>query len=378
MMPPLHPVQQAFAQLLRGEPTGLAAFGLAPDAFLRTCVDEDLAGLVYERLRRQRDTTGWPDGLRAALAEHLRAETAAELVRRAEVIRVLEALSANAVRPLLLKGTPLAYLLYNAPHLRPRCDVDLLIPRARLEAATATLRSLGYAAPPYCGGELLFGQVVFVRTDALGIDHVIDLHWKLSTQAVVADLLTYDDIAHLSVSVPALGPIARTAGLVHALLIASVHGVVHHRNIERLIWIHDIHLLASRLRPSDLEAFVDRAIGGRVAAVCAHSLRLSRARLGTIVPDKVLRSLEAAGLDEPSAAYLRPGRTWRHEQMSTLRSLAGWPDRLRLAREVLLPAPDYMRQRYGLVSGSVSTWLLPACYVYRTVRGGVDVLRGRK
>ena len=219
--------RDAFAQLLRGEPTEFAAFGLAPDEFLQACRDEDLVGLVYERVREQRDTTGWPDSLRAALAHHVRAETAAELVRRMEVVTVLDALSTKAVRPLLLKGTPLAYMLYDAPHLRPRCDTDLLIPRTQLEAATATLRSLGYAAPPYCDGELLFGQVVFVRTDAVGIDHVIDVHWKISTQAVVADLLTYDDISVRAISVPALGPAARTAGLVHALLLACLHGIVH-------------------------------------------------------------------------------------------------------------------------------------------------------
>ena len=87
--------------------------------------------------------------------------------------------------------------------------------------------------------------------------------------------------------------------------------------------------------------------------------------------------LEAAGPDEPSAVYL-PGRGWRHEQMSNLGNMTSWTDRLRLARQILLPSPGYMRGRYGLASGSFSTLLLPALYVHRTVRGGVEVLRGRK
>jgi hypothetical protein len=51
---------------------------------------------------------------------------------------------------------------------------------------------------------------------------------------------------------------------------------------------------------------------------------------------------------------------------------------MRLLREVFLPTPDYMQQSYGFAPGSVSSLLLPMLYIHRALRGGVNVLTGRK
>ena len=45
---------------------------------------------------------------------------------------------------------------------------------------------------------------------------------------------------------------------VHALLVACIHRVAHHRGTERLIWLLDIHLLASRLEEREWTALVSR------------------------------------------------------------------------------------------------------------------------
>jgi hypothetical protein len=367
-----------FARVLRGEDTSFAAFGRTPDEFMRDCADEDLEGLVHERVHEMASTAVWPSPVRASLERQARDNMASELARRVEIASVLGALAAEGVRPLLFKGTALAYTLYEAPHLRPRLDTDLFIRRAAVESVKRTLASLGYSQPAYCDGELLFGQMMFVKTDALGIDHVFDVHWKISTQSVAAGLVTFDELSAEAVGIPALGPAARCVGPAHALLLACVHAVVHHRSVERLIWVHDIHLLASSLSPKELDDFAGLAVAGGVAAVCGHSLTVARARLGTAVPESLLhRLLDGAG-DEPSARYLEPGRTWRHEQASNFAALTRWRDRMRLAREVLLPSPAYMRKRYGLVSETMGTMLLPMLYVHRVLRGGMAVLFGRK
>ncbi len=96
---------------------------------MRACADEDLAGLVYERVRALPDDAEWPFAVRETLARQARDNMAAELARRAQIVSVLDALSADGIRPLLFKGTALAYTLYQAPHLRPRLDTDLFIDR---------------------------------------------------------------------------------------------------------------------------------------------------------------------------------------------------------------------------------------------------------
>ena len=63
-------------------------------------------------------------------ARELKGESAIELLRKHELVRVLEALARAEVATLLLKGTALAYSLYPAPTLRPRADTDVLISTA--------------------------------------------------------------------------------------------------------------------------------------------------------------------------------------------------------------------------------------------------------
>src|SRR5262249_49367921 len=154
---------------------------------------------------------------------------------------------------------------------------------------------------------------------------------------------------HRSESIDALGPAARAASTVDALLISCMHPVMHHRDDARLIWIYDTHLLASALSTSEWLAFVDLARAKAVAAVCRHGIELACEHVRTPIPASVLRILDAtARRGEPSAEYLAPGRTWRDEIASNFRALSGWRARARLLREMALPAPAYMRRAYAL------------------------------
>lgn len=345
---------------------------------LDTCASQDLAGLIYERARHLPAQCGWPQAVYDALADQTHAEAARELLRAREIRTVLDVLAAEGIHPILLKGTPLAYSLYDTPHLRPRLDTDLLVRRTEVDTVRHVLSRLHYFAPPYCDGELLFCQVELAKEDEFGVDHTFDCHWKISTQSMFADLLPYDELAAEAVAVPALGPHARTASLVHTLLLACIHPVMHHRNEERLIWLYDIHLLASRLPGAEFDRFIDLAIAKRVAAVCAHELALAQARFRTRIADDVTTKLTAGRNHEPSAEYLQPERRWHDELVSNMRGNACWTDRLELLREVLFPASSYILRAYGVTPGSLAARMLPALYLHRIVFGGWKVLRGRK
>jgi hypothetical protein len=216
------------------------------------------------------------------------------------------------------------------------------------------------------------------KDDTFGVPHALDFHWKISTESVFADLLDYEELARDSTGVPALGARARAAAPTHALLLACVHPAMHHRNLERLIWLYDIHLLASRLPTSELEGFARLAVRKGVAAICAHELDLARARFGTRVSEGAARILAGPGRAEPSAAYLEPGRRWSDELVSNVRGLPRWSDRLRLLREVAFPAPGYMLRAYRLDAVPAAGALLPALYLHRGLRGLWKVLQNRK
>jgi hypothetical protein len=372
-------LHESLAAVLRGERVAWSTLGLAPDAVLDACIAHDLTSLFHQRLTTQHAECGdWPLELREAVARYARAEAARELLRWKEIVSVLDALTAAGVHPILLKGTPLAYSVYEAPSTRPRDDTDLLVPREQVEAVRQTMAGLGYVPTLYCEGELVFCQFEMRRTDGFGVDHAFDFHWKISTQSLFADLLSYDELAADARAVPALGPHARTAGPRHALLLACVHPAMHHRNAPRVLWLYDIHLLASPFSAAEFEGFVDLALTKRVTAIVAHQLALARSLWGTSIPDSVIGRLHASETPEPSATYLLPDRAWRHELVSNVRGLPTWYGRVRLLREVLFPSPAYMRRSYGVAVGMRGGALLPALYLHRIVHGAGKVLRGRK
>jgi hypothetical protein len=372
------PLADGLAAVLRGECVSWSSLGVEPAELLAACAEEDLTGIVQHQVASW-PTVDWPPDICAELTREARAGAVREVLRRREVVAVLDALAALGVHPILLKGTPLAYTVYENASLRGRSDTDLLVPRAQTDAVRRIMAGLGYTATNYSDGDLLFRQFEFAREDAFGVGHAFDFHWKISTESAFADLLGYDELAGEAIRVPALGPHARAAGAVHALLLACVHPVMHHRNVERLIWLYDIHLLASRLASLEFDGFAQLATRKGVAAICAHQLACARSRLGASVPEQVMAVLTAPGrAPERSASYLELGRRWSEELLSNVRGLPRWADRLRLLREVAFPTPGYMLRAYRLDGVAAAGALLPALYVHRGVRGLWKVLRNRK
>ena len=176
-------VTEALSAIIRGDSVAWKDLGISPEDFIAACAAEDVVGLVEQRLRESAFADEWPRSLRDELAARARADVARELWRQTELVRVLDALGQANLRPVLFKGTALAYTRYGAPALRPRLDTDLLIRRQDVNEALRAMASLGYARLPHCDGEFLFRQFALARDDRWGVSHVFDIHWKVSTQS---------------------------------------------------------------------------------------------------------------------------------------------------------------------------------------------------
>ncbi len=360
---------------LRGEELTWSALGTTSTRLLDACAALQISTLLHHRLAGTRHDD-WPDDVRRELARTAHAAAALEMIRSRETASVLTALAASGIHPILLKGAPLAHVVYDSPALRPHADTDLLIRREERETVKSTMRGCGYVESLLSNGELLFCQFAMVRRDPLGVEHAFDFHWKISTQSLFADVLRYDELAAAAIPVPALGPHARCAGAIHALLLACIHPVMHHRRSQRLIWLYDIHLLMSQLSDGETERFANLAVDKRVAAICLHQIALTRERFGTSVPDRLAARLSARRTPEPSEIYLQPSRRWHHELASNVRGLPRLRDRIRLVREVLFPGPRYMLDAYRLRGCAVIA--LPMLYGHRLLNGLWNVMAGRK
>jgi len=308
-------------------------------------------------------------GLRS-FASELREAAVVEAVRARELRAVLDALPEGGIRPVLMKGAALAYTHYTRPELRPRIDVDLLIPAGAREQVAHRLTGLGYRRPPEIDGDVAIGQFHFVKTDRHGHTHALDVHWRVSNVRAFADVVSYEELIADAVAVPALGPHALAPSAIHALLIACVHRIAHHQDTPNLLWLYDVHLIAKALSADERGAFVALASSRRMRAVCARTLTLAQGAFGGI--DSACIDGLASGdcSSEPSAAFVGGGL----RQVDILKSdLAAtpWSSRLRLLREHLLPYASYMRQRFP----RCPVVLLPFAYVGRIVFGAPRWLR---
>ena len=88
------------------------------------------------------------------LTRELRTAAALDAARELHLKALLAALLASGIDALLLKGAALAHMVYTAPHLRPRVDIDLMIRRDALDRAEGVLAGQGgrvrESATPSC------------------------------------------------------------------------------------------------------------------------------------------------------------------------------------------------------------------------------------
>jgi hypothetical protein len=354
-------LRAALRALLRGENAPWAASATDSDAaqLIESIEQNGLAPLVYSL------PSDWP--VRSALREIAIRAAAGETSRLIDLRAVLEAFAAGGIRVLIIKGTGLAYDLYPSPEWRPRGDTDLLIAESDLDAVRTILHARGYSSPVTSGDTLAVRQQSFTRGG-----HVYDVHWDVSNSPIIRDALPFEELLGRAIAVPRIAPNALAPSHVDALLLACIHRVVHHHDIERLIWLYDIHLLREAMNPDEHAHFWRLAADRRVVAICERSIDLadewfaasSRNRASDFLTD------EERARDEPSAAFLDHDRSRGSVLTGDLKALS-WRERFRRMRELALPPIAFMRQSFP----SAPTAVLPALYIWRGVRGVLRLLR---
>jgi hypothetical protein len=309
----------------------------------------------------------------AAMRPFVAAETALAIVREREVTRVLAALAATSIEPLVIKGAHLAVTLYPSADRRPRVDTDLLIKESDREQTGVALEALGYARSAKVAGEVAFTQSEYWRIDESGARHTVDVHWRIANPKAFADRLTYHDLFEDAVAIPRLGSNAYVPSAVFALLIACLHRTAHHGTSMRLIWLYDVHMLASRLSDSEWDDLVTVASRRGLSATVLAGLDAAASVLGTIVSMDVIERLrvDATDTDADVRTFLESHPAKIDVALSDWKRLDTWPARARFLREHLFPSAFYMRHHYNTSSSVALPWL----YAHRIVAGGVKWIR---
>lgn len=305
------------------------------------------------------------DALAARLDHEQNQAVAADTFWERETIRVLDEIGARGIDAVVLKGMALAHSLYDAPHMRPRVDVDLLIDRGTLESLRSLMNELGYSERPSWGGDLHHSQTAFQKQLLPELRLTWDVHWLLTNRFAWGSRFRFDEIIDGAVPLPALGPSARALSLPWALLHACIHLVGHHGGDEKLIWLWDIRLLLERLTATELDLFrslvsrfeMDEVVGQAMSRVAAR---------GLAEPE----TLASFGMSSTPVARRRTARMWQE-----LRSLPGARLKLVWIAQLLFPSRADLETLYGHPISRVSA---PFFTVHRWLRGVIRITRRRK
>jgi hypothetical protein len=308
---------------------------------------------------------GWPSGLLDHIRSEARASALWEMAHHHEVRTILAALKALGIEPLVIKGTALAYSLYEEPWERTRADTDLVMPAGSADAVESAFAGLGYAKAIAAPSN----QTSFVGGP--GTQHVFDVHWRYSNSRLLSNLFPYAELRQHARPIPLLHETALAPDPVYSLLIACAHkethatnplnvdGVAHH-DPRRLCWILDIDLLARSLDPEEWQRLVALAKAKGLARICGAGLADAQRDFATPVPDSVRDGLNVRGR-ERAAAYLRSGPV--RQLWMDLASMPGWSERLASLQDILAPPRSYMRARFG------DSHPLALLYFMRAIRG---------
>jgi hypothetical protein len=371
-------VEKLMCAVLRGEATVWpdAPDGALADAFLARSDFHGVQALLHERLC----ASDWPIAIRQELRRQATSGAMWELRHQQVLTRMLAVLAAIDVRPVLFKGTALAYSLYANPVLRSRSDTDLVVAPESVERVDAALKEHGFARDIAVSGDFVSYQACYTHEEDGGETHTLDLHWRINNSEVLARLFSYEELRQQAQGLPRLCPPALGASPVHALLLACMHRATHkqnpmyvrgvpHHDPDRLIWLYDIHLLAGTLTAAQWDEFGRLARSKGLRAVCLEGFEHARECFHTAYPEGVTTALASTGNIEPAARYLDGSRL--RQQWMDFNAIAGVGNKLQFLRESVLPPEAYMRHKYP---DAWPGWL-PWLYLRRALGGVAKKLR---
>ena len=372
----MSPAENLLCAIVRGSSTSWPSSD--DDSFeqlLKAAFHHDLHLILFDSIRKSSAWSRWPIRLRKKLEHAAATASALDLISEQELRRVLIRLDVCGIQSLLLKGVPLAYTVYRSPTLRPRGDTDLLIRESDLQPVARILKELGYDGPDAQTGTLTSYECLFRRKDSFGVDHYLDVHWKINNAQIFARTFTFDELIADAIQIPSLASCALGLAYSHALLLACMHRFGHaHAPFyvdgnpvyagDNLRWVYDIHLLSSALSAAQWSEFTTLARTKSIAEFCVDGLNAAKEAFNARLPTGAMGALQTAARDEAvNAQRLRvSGAAWF---FANLRALPDWRQRIALIKQVALPSPGYIRDKYQINN----RLLLPFLYGHRAVKG---------
>ncbi|HVE77908.1 MAG TPA: nucleotidyltransferase family protein [Gemmatimonadaceae bacterium] len=252
---------QALLQLALGQPLRATLSRTDWERVLARAVRERCAGIAWLR-SRQAISTAAPEAVVARWrSQAITLDNDGE--RRLECLtRVVRALTAAGVQPVVLKGAPLSERAYGDPHVRPSSDIDLYCDPAERLASESALLALGAVRST----RQTAGESAFVVSCA-GHRQLVELHSRLIDDC----LLHHIPLRRPDASETRIGMTAVPAHCGPSLPVYLACHLAKHRQAP-LLWLLDLEALWSRMSATDRRATTLAAGDARVSRILAWAL----------------------------------------------------------------------------------------------------------
>lgn len=350
-----------------------------PDTAIDTFADEleqalhlhGLYPLIYHLYKDVPAWTTWPGEIRARLKRTSLHHAAHDLAAESKTRDLLTKLQASGIRPIVLKGTAIAYTHYSEKSTRTRGDIDLLFQRSELSRAFRIMEAQGYE---YVYRQGFLGQELgYVDVSAGPTNLPLDIHWRSSSYVLMAHILNTEEIIRSAVTIPDLAPLPCAMNPVHALMHACMHWVKHLASGDsiRILWVYDIYLLAKQLSATEIRQFISGVTEKRISRICLAALSYVEQKLHCRNLVKLIRNLETIKQKEATARMLGPNaRSFVAGDVFSSADISFLP---RVLEDILFPPGAYLLRLYGKQQ---PMWL-PLLYTHRLSAGLLEYVRRR-
>jgi len=345
-------IDAVLAALLSGQSASwpFADSAAIGDEFVARIRFHGVAGLVAKRHSAFEQL---PAPVAAAIDTEAQRGAITEASRQTVVRGMLEALAAAGVGHVLLKGSHLAYSLYDDPTDRTRGDTDVLVREDQRGLAGDVLRALGFTHTP--GHRDGLYQATWLSAAEFGIQHEIDLHWRISNSPALASLFDTGLFAG-AVPLPKLSPAARGMDNAHLLLHLALNQAWHEssgfisegalvKGARRLGWTYDIHLLAEALTEDEWSELAETARRSGAAPIILHALNAAERLLGAALPAEAMAKLRAAPRETWLTRYIEQA-DFSFRLKCDIRAASGLAEKSALLRWHALPPEERLRERF--------------------------------
>ncbi len=328
---------------------------------LKIAQTHGVAPLFCYHFRHSADWEKLPSHHQDICLKRLKLEAGLDALREVDESAALQALISAQIPMLLLKGAALCRSHYPESYLRTRSDIDLLILPRDIKNVSEILSGLGFT----CGGPLYKNhQFTFTKIGLNDVTVNFDVHWRLTNLPEYARIFEFEELLKASSTIERSNNIPSLSEY-HALILACIHLVSNPQHIQnRLIWLHDIHLLLTKMSSTNLQRFLALADERGVLEICREVICTTQHHFNTeLSPELTVQLPEELSLPEQS----RYRKSYLALIVDDLRILPDMMSRSKLIRELILPPADEILMKYDCVNKA----MLPFLYVRYYLQGAM-------